>query len=134
MGITSYYCPTSVDLNLQGNNFADNLSYFELIFTKWSGTDSKGNACQSDSAINTALDSSSLAIAMVNTYYDFDDYNSPVKTYLDDRFYYDFIGGYYKEADIYIQENSVEQKDSFFRYSPSGDESSFICMYLLLIF
>ena len=102
------------------------------MFRRCSGTDSKGNVCKSDSIIDTELNKATLAIAAVNTYYDFEDYNSPIKTYLDDRFYYDFLGGYNKENTIYIQENTSEQKDAFFRYTPDGSKNNFICKYLLL--
>ena len=115
-----------------GNKFSDSLTYFELKFRRCSGTDSKGNVCKSDSVIDTELNKATLAIAAVNTYYDFEDYNSPIKTYLDDRFYYDFLAGYNKENTIYIQENTSEQKDAFFRYTPDGSKNSFICKYLLL--
>ena len=57
------------------------MSYFELQFNRWSGTDPKGNPCKSSQVIDAAIDSSSIGIAMVNTYFDFDDYSSPIKTY-----------------------------------------------------
>ena len=117
-------------MSVLGNKFSDSLTYFELKFSRCSGTDSKGNVCKSDSVIDTELNKVSLAIAVVNTYYDFDDYSSPIKTYLDDRFHYNFLGGYDVENTIYIQENTSEQKDAFFRYTPDGSENRFICKYL----
>ena len=111
-----------------------NRNYFELVFTRWSGTDSKGNTCKTTSQINNALNDAALAIAVVNSYFDFDDYNSPIKTYLDDQFYYYFLPGYEKETDVYIQQNSAEQLDSYFRYSPDGSQSNFIGMYYLKSF
>ena len=115
-----------------GNNFSDNFTYFEISFSRWVGSDSKGNACKSNSDIDEALNNAALSMAVINTYYDFDDYNSPVKTYFDDQFYYDFVSGFEKETDIYVRQASVEQKDSFFRYSPGGDESNFISKKILL--
>ena len=75
-----------------------------------------------------------MTIAIVNTYYDFDDFSNPVKTYFDDKFSYDFVAGFEKETDIYIRQNSVEQKDNIFRYTPKGDESNFIGNKRLLNF
>ena len=63
---------------------------------------------------------------LINTYYDFDNYTNPVKTYIDDKFYYNFVANYEKQTDIYIRQNSIEQKDTIFRYTPKGDESNFI--------
>ena len=36
------------------------------------------------------------------------------------------VSGFTKKIDINIKRNSVEQKDSIFRYEPFGDQSSFI--------
>ena len=73
-------------------------------------------------------------MAMVNTYYDFDDYNEPVKTYFDDQFYYDFVADFEKQIEIYVRQNSVEQKDNIYRYTSNGDESDFISMSFQFIF
>ena len=81
-----------------GNYFSDNQSYFEITFKKWSGTDSFGNTCHTDTEIIAALNKAALSMAMVNTYYDFDDYNEPVKTYFDDQFYYDFVADFEKKT------------------------------------
>ena len=115
-----------------GNNYADNFTYFEVSFKRWQGEDSKGNDCKSDSQIDEALNKASLAMAVINTYYDFDNYTSPVQTYFDDQFFYDFVAGFEKETDVYVRQNSVEQKDSFFRYTPNGDESNFISKKLII--
>ena len=117
---------------LLGNNYSDNFTYFEISFSRWVGQDSKGNVCKSSTDIDNALNKASLAMAVVNTYYDFDDYNTPVKTYFDDQFYYDFVAEYEKEADVYVSQSSVEQKDSYFRYAPKGVESNFISKLVLL--
>ena len=126
MKINEYIWPKSNDLTVLGNSFSDNFTYFEINFKRWVGKDSKGNTWKSDKVINETLNNISLTIALVNTYYEFEDFDNPVKTYFDDKFYYNFVAGYSKTSDIYIRQNSVEQKDNIFRYSPKGDESSFI--------
>jgi hypothetical protein len=40
---------------------------------------------------------------MVNSYFDFDDYSSPVKTYLDDRILTGLLPGYVKSSWVYIR-------------------------------
>ena len=103
-----------------------NRNYFELLFTRCSGTDSKGNIWKTTSQINSALNDAKLGIAVVNSYFDFDDYNTPIKTFIDDQLNYYFLPGYEKETDVYIQNNSAEQLDNYFRYSPRGYQSNFI--------
>ena len=135
MKIEKYIWPKSNNLIVLGNKFSENFTYFEINFKRWVGTDSKGNAWQTDTDINADLNKASLTIALVNTYYDFDDYSNPVKTYFDDKIYYEFVANYEKGVDIYIRQNSVEQKDNIFRYTPKGDESNFISnIFKLLMF
>ena len=126
MKIKTYICPKSNDLTLLGNQFSDSFSYFQISFKKCDGTDALGNPCKSDTEITNALNSAALSMAMVNTYYDFDDYAEPVKTYFDDQFYYNFVSDFEKKMDIFVRQNSVEQKDSIYRYTAKGDESNFI--------
>ena len=109
-----------------GNSFADNFTFFELLITRWSGTDSKGNTWKSDAEIDKAIDSTYIQLAMINSYFDFDDYNKPIKSFLDDQFFYPLTSGFTKNANMYIRQNTAEQKDSLFRYQPSGTQSSFI--------
>ena len=65
MKITDYICPKSMDLYVQGNNYSNNYTYFEISFKKCSGTDSKGNSCQDDKDITKALNEASITIAIV---------------------------------------------------------------------
>ena len=97
-----------------------------MLITRWSGTDSKGNPWKSDTEIDAAIDSTYIQLAMINSYFDFDYYNKPIKSFLDDQFYYHLTSGFTKNANMYIRQNTAEQKDSLFRYQPSGTQSSFI--------
>ena len=126
MNINSFYWPESTDLYVLANTFADNYTYFEFTITRWSGTDSKGNLWKSDTEIDAAIDSSEIQFAMINNYFDFDDYNKSIKSYLDDQFYYPLTSGFSKFADINIRQNTGEQKDSLFRYQSTGAWFSFI--------
>ena len=126
MNINSLLWPESTDLYVMGNSFADNYTFFELSITRWSGTDSKGNPWKSDAEIDTAIDSTYIQLAMINNYFDFDDFNQPIKSFLDDQLFYPLTSGFTKNANIYIRQNTAEQKDSLFRYQSSGSKSSFI--------
>lgn len=80
----------------------------------------------SDSIINAALDVAELNMFIVNTYFDFDDYKTPVKSFFDDSFFYKFASGFNIENSIYIKQNSYSLQDSIWRYSPDGIEGKFI--------
>ena len=45
----------------------------------------------------------SITVPFVNTYFDFDDYDNPVQTFIDDRFYIETLPGYTKTNLAYVQ-------------------------------
>ena len=42
-------------------------------------------------------------IAVANTFFDFNDYEDPIKTYIDDRLYYDLLPGFGIANIAYVQ-------------------------------
>ena len=60
------------------------------------------------------------------SYFDFDDYDNPIKHYIDTKMYFTLISGFTKQADIYVQQNHAEQNDSIFQFQPSVIENNFI--------
>jgi hypothetical protein len=85
---------------VQGNSFSDTYTYFELVIDKCNTFD---GACKTDAEITTFLGKTTIDMVLVNTFYDFDDYNDPMKSYLDDRFYFNLLPGYHKENLIYVK-------------------------------
>ena len=63
---------------------------------------------------------------MVNSYFDFEDYDNPVRTFLDDRFRYSLVSQMERNIIVSLQENEAETKDSYFQYSPEGKTTNFI--------
>ena len=76
--------------------------------------------------IDDILTDIELNIALVNSYFDFEDYDNPVKTYLDDRFRYNLVNSLEKFVVISLQENEAETKDNYFQYSPEGDNHKYV--------
>ena len=68
--------------------------------------------CQSDNVIEGILKNAYLSLSIQNSYVDFDDYDTPVKSYLDDKYLFKGIPGYSKEVKLYLKENEVELTDS----------------------
>jgi hypothetical protein len=67
-----------------------------------------------------------MEVAVTNAYFDFDDYDKPVKNYLDDRFFTRLLNLQRIEQTVYLRNNQIEAQDSFFAYTPGGSESEFI--------
>ena len=60
-----------------------------------------------------------------NFYFDSDDYETPIKTYVDDRIWFTVMPKITKEADIYVRKNFLELQDSYLQVS-GGKKESFI--------
>ena len=108
-------------LYVQGNTYSDVYSYFELTIEKWSG-----DGCKSSDEIRDAIINSWLDLPITNTYFDFDNYDQPVGTFIDDNYWYDLMPGFEKTDKLYIRQNEVELFDSLYHYSPFGDVQSFV--------
>ena len=110
-----------------GNSYSDNYTYFEITFSRCFDRED----CQAYDDITAAISSTYVHVAVVNTFFDFDDYVAPVHTYLDDRFYFDLVPGFEKEQILYIKQNGAELQDSVWHYTPDGDQVDFIGIYMI---
>ena len=83
---TNSFCPDSRDFTVSGNTFSDKYESFQLSFEKCTG-----GGWASDPDITSNVSSFRIDVQIVNTYFDFEDYDKPVKTYIDDRFLFDLV-------------------------------------------
>ncbi|CAI2382440.1 unnamed protein product [Moneuplotes crassus] len=118
LGIQDYLCPLSRDYIVQGNSLSTDFIYLEFNIVKCTV------ACPAD--LEDKISRLRVEIPFVNTYFDFDDYASPVKTYIDGRLVVDMLPGYVKRDDVFIQNNEAEIQDSYFAYQPGGSKKEFV--------
>ena len=50
---------------------------------------------------------------MINSYFDFEDFNKPIKTYLDDRFTFNVVTGFRSDGTVPVTQNKAEAEDAF---------------------
>ena len=82
VGITQYLCPLNSNFELKGNSYADDFRYFTVNVTKCvNGTD-PAVTCKTSEQIDEALRDQRFYIALVNTYFDFDEYDKPIQSFL----------------------------------------------------
>ena len=62
-----------------------------------------------------------LAFMVSNNYLDFDNYNEPIQSFLDDRFYWDLAPGLRKKSDIYVKKSEANFIDDFIQLGQSND-------------
>ena len=58
------------------------LALFLYTLNKWANTTENGNHWQTEQDIDDKVKGGYIDMALVNTYFDFDDYDNPIKTYL----------------------------------------------------
>ena len=65
-----------------------------------------------------------LNLAIINTYFDLDDYSTPVKTYLDDRINTAISNGFTKNLILYAQQRKSSKSDDYFSFwdQSTGDD------------
>ena len=97
----TFTCPDYRNFTVLGNSYSDNYDYISLSMTKC--VNGSGVICETNANIEAKMDTVLLNIILVNTYFDFDDYSSPVKTYMDDRYTYDLLPGYNKRNHVFLQ-------------------------------
>ena len=101
--LDTYLCPKNTDYYISSNYNSEEFALIEVLLSKCSS-----GICQPDSVMNTILNSHYVEFAIVNTYFDYNDYENPVKTYLEDMNVYHFIPNimnamYYKYVEVLKQ-------------------------------
>ncbi|CAI2379631.1 unnamed protein product [Moneuplotes crassus] len=125
--IDKMYCPNYTDFQIQGNINSNLYKYFELNINRCNYVTS-GVVCNTDEEINNIIQNTDLNIYQGNIYFDFDDYEQPIETYLDDRFFFTLIPGFTKTNLIKIQKNEAEIQDDYLAYLPGGTNKEFITL------
>ena len=73
------YCLKNKDWRLQGDFYSKVFSFMEIQLDKC-----RGSNCANKTEINNFFNNAFLNFAMINTYFDFQDYENPIKHYIDD--------------------------------------------------
>ncbi|CAI2384266.1 unnamed protein product [Moneuplotes crassus] len=123
--LSEFYCPDSRNFSVLGNILSETVSYFSFRITRCNNATSTVT-CQSNTTINSILKKVQIRVYIVNTYFDFEDYDNPIKTYLDGRFLYDIMPGFSQNIGIRLQKNEAEIQDDYLAFAPGGDSKEFI--------
>lgn len=108
-GLQDYLCLKTKDWPISGNYYSKNEKYIEI----------RGNRCTTPALCETPDDikdkvkGSYIDLVMINSYFDFEDFNQPIKKYLDDRFTFNVISGFRSDGIIPITHNKAEAEDAF---------------------
>lgn len=99
--INDHFCPVNPSFDLKGNTLTSEFLFFEFNIVICTPDPAEGITC--DANLNSILPHIQIDVPFVNTYFDFDDYDSPVKTYIDGRLSMNLIPNFYQIDNVFIQ-------------------------------
>ena len=73
-----------------------------------------------------------MDVAFVNSYFDGNDYENPIKDYIDDKIFDNLNDNSQKVIYAYVKQNTATVQDDIFHYSLDGVDSDFNCNYILI--
>jgi hypothetical protein len=76
------------------------------------------NNCANETEYDEWIKRASVSFIYTNQYFDANDYVQPIKSYLDDRFYWPLLKGYNKLTNIFLKKQLVELRDNYLSYIP----------------
>ncbi|CAI2384546.1 unnamed protein product [Moneuplotes crassus] len=131
--LSEFYCPDSRNLSVLGNILSETVSYFSFSIARQEydvisrcNNATSAVTCQSNTTIDSIMSKVQIRLYVVNTYFDFEDYDNPIKTYLDDRFLFYLIPGFSLNIGVRLQKNEAEIQDDYFAFAPGGNNKEFI--------
>ena len=105
--LSSYLWPKNTDFFIRSNFNSDNYEIIEVNLMTCSGDNWK-----SDNEILELLQTHTLSIALLSSFFDFDDYDNPVHHYLQDTNIYSLIPYLQQTLEYKVKQNQATLEDS----------------------
>lgn len=81
--------------------------------------------CHDEADIDTWIDQAQVNMFYNNFYFDSDDYDDPIKRYIDDKIWWTIMPKIRKDADIFVRRNYISLNDGFVQIT-GEEKDSFI--------
>ena len=121
LGLSTYVCPKNTDFFIRANFNSDNYEVIQITIEKWSGSN-----CKSESEIKSVLNTNYIDIALISSYFDFEDYENPIHYYLQDMNLFNLIPTLGLQVQYQAKQNQAVMNDDFFLGSQGlTNEASF---------
>ena len=101
--------PQNKNLKVSGNYLSDSTSTFSIKFYRCVGP----SICHSPSEIDNKIKDTQISILIYDWYVNFNDYENPIKPYVDDVYSYQLAPGFKKQLKLYVKLNEVELSDNY---------------------
>ena len=112
-------CPKTNDYYISSNYLGDQTSILEILIKKWENTTENNNHWKDDSEINEKMNKHWVQIFVLSTYFDYDDFDNPLKTFVDDQDAYGMNNQLSSYLEIKVQQNKAYLSDNlFYNFNP----------------
>ena len=107
----NYIWPENYNFELQGNYLTDDHKFASIHISKWKNETGSGIVWEDEEAIQQVVNTVFIRIFLVNTYFNFEDYNNPINTFIDERVYRG-ADGLVTSSYLYFQQNLAKLRDN----------------------
>ena len=119
IALEKYVWPTSKDCYISSDFYGDSHVAFEFEVRIWANSSENNNHWKPEDEIIQKMKDLYIQAAIISTYFDYDDYDTPVKTYLDDLDYSSLLVNYSNSIEVRVQTNTAYLYDNlFYNLSP----------------
>ena len=124
LALDKYICPISDDYYLQGDYNSKIFRDIEVFVSPCNENNTQGVVWKPKEEIDYIIETGFINIAIMRTYFDYDDYENPVKTFFGETENYFMIKDLTTWASYQVQENTALRSDNLF-YNEPFKESTF---------
>ena len=117
----SLTCPLNKNYRVSGNYLSTIRRILNIRLYRCTGSP----LCHSKAEIDAKMNDILFNVVIYNWYVDFDDYETPIKSYIDDIYSYQLTPGFNKQLKLYVKQNDVELNDAYLQIGNSK-QSSFL--------
>ena len=104
-------CPTNQSFEVSGSRVSSTQRFIEIVVSKCNNSTYQG-ICKTPEEIDNLLLNTEFSMGIVNRFFDFDDYDDPVKTYATDQNVYKTIPGFHKIINLYLRRSEYSINDA----------------------
>jgi len=97
---------------LAGNFYSEQFDYVELKLYKCYNS-SATDTCKPQEEIDEYFRDHEIQFAFINTLFDFNDYTSPIKRFIDDSLFWELEPQRVKKANFFVKQSEAELEDDF---------------------
>lgn len=108
LGIAAFFCPKTFDYSLSANQYSDYYETIEIRLERCSA------GCGATTIIDNFFVDGYFELVITNSYFDFNDYDQPVKQYLEQGDFSYLITDFAQLIDVTVRYNEASMSDNYF--------------------